>query len=110
MTSAPSQAMSCEAAGPAWTCVMSRMRMPDSALSINVSPEPSFVHRLCFGAGRIFARVDPDVDHRRLARFRHSLAAADECRRDLFRIATFLAISRDKAVAAPFVIRCAHAP
>src|ERR1700680_3944211 len=35
MTSAPSHAMSCEAVGPAWTCVMSRMRAPESALSIN---------------------------------------------------------------------------
>src|SRR5438874_6906648 len=35
MTSAPSQAMSCEAVGPAWTCVMSRMRKPESALSID---------------------------------------------------------------------------
>src|SRR6202049_2497732 len=93
MTSAPSQAMSCEAVGPAWTCVMSRTRIPESALSINVSPEPSLVHRLCFGAGRIFARVDPDADDRRLARFRHRLAAAAQPRRNLRRVAHLFAVA-----------------
>src|SRR5262245_38908569 len=86
MTSAPIQARSCEQVGPAWTCVMSRMRTPLSA-SILISKilrqiegylpllTPAGLFLLCariqardttaFGAGGF---IDHGIDERGLAR------------------------------------------
>src|SRR5438876_1909927 len=82
MTSAPIQARSCEHVGPAWTCVMSRMRTSFRA-SIG-SPIPLRLFLFCarvqagdataFGAG---ALIDDGVDERGFARaegFFHRLA------------------------------------
>src|ERR1700676_4549974 len=79
--------MSCEGVGPAWTCVMSRMRKPESALSITFPyPMPSLAKALLrlrwpsrfllrggietrnAGAFRARLFVDDRVDQRRLAR------------------------------------------
>src|ERR1700680_2316088 len=92
ITSAPNHASNCVQVGPDCTCVKSRMRTPSNALLISLQPN-LLVHRLVFGARRIFARVDPDVDHREAAQLAHRLARALERGCDLRRIAHFFAIA-----------------
>src|SRR5579863_2340270 len=92
MTSAPSQASSCVQVGPDCTCVKSRIRTPSSALPMPLSEHLSLVHRLVLGARRVFARIDPDVDHCRAAQSLHRLACALQRRGYLRRVAHFLAI------------------
>src|SRR5215472_9225020 len=97
ITSAPIQASSCELVGPAWTCVMSRMRIPfNASIFLFCLPELFLdahnglfslcaillVHRLVRSAGRIHVAVDHDVDQRRHAR----VARFFERRPDLLRL------------------------
>src|SRR5918999_641661 len=118
-TSAPNQANSCVHVGPDCTCVKSRMRTPSRALDMacgssicastrliiasvilhtlpphgsKQSRVGSLVHGLVLGAGRVLARVDPDVDDRRAARFGNRLAGAPESGRDLLGITHLLAV------------------
>src|SRR5665213_1118206 len=96
MTSAPNQARSWVQVGPDCTCVKSRMRTPSSALLMVVFLLfflALLVHRLGFRARCVFARVDPDVDDRRLAALGDRLAAASQRRRDLGGIAHLFAIA-----------------
>src|SRR2546423_8367690 len=68
ITSAPIQASSCEQVGPAWTCVMSRMRTPLSASMAGLFLLGAGVETgdaAALGAGGL---VDHRVDERRLAR------------------------------------------
>src|SRR5215468_7290358 len=98
ITSAPNQASSCVQVGPDCTWVKSRMRTPSNALAMvssrmsfkfffsRASPAASLVHGLGLRPGRVFARVDPDVDHRRAPVALHGLAGALERRGDLLGI------------------------
>src|SRR5256884_961367 len=99
MTSAPSQASSCVQVGPDCTCVKSRIRTPSKALAIGGSPVSPYwcrfgflVHRLFLGAGRVLARIDPDVDRRGALRPRHRFAGTPERRGDRGRVAPLLAV------------------
>src|SRR3954466_10680004 len=68
ITSAPSQARSCEQVGPACTCVMSRMRTPFSASMAGLFFLRAGIktgNAAALGAGRL---VDHGVDERRLLR------------------------------------------
>src|ERR671939_100534 len=87
MTSAPSQASSWVAEGPDWTCVMSRTRMPSSALVVTWLT--SLVHGLVHGSGGVRVRVDPDVDQRGLP----GLASAPQRRPDVGGVAALLAVT-----------------
>src|SRR4051794_36803379 len=87
-TSAPSQARIWVADGPDWTCVMSRTRMPSSAL---IYRPRSLVHRLVHGSRRVDVGIDPHIDERRQARFPGAL----QCRRDVGRVTHFLAVSAE---------------
>src|ERR1700751_2353894 len=92
MTSAPSQASNCVQVGPDCTCVKSRIRTPSSALPMACC---SLVHGLVLGTGRVFARIDPDVDNRRAPGLRHRFARALERGGDLRRIAHLLAAASE---------------
>src|SRR5690606_40898951 len=65
-TSAPSQARICVADGPDWTWVMSRTRIPSSAL---IYRPRSLGHGLVHGPRRVYVGVDPHVDERGQTRF-----------------------------------------
>src|SRR5919106_446835 len=84
-TSAPSQARIWVADGPDWTWVMSRTRIPSSAL---ISCPRSLVHRLVHGSRRVHLGIDPHVDERGQTRFPRAL----QCGRDVGRVAHFLAV------------------
>src|SRR3989442_3070324 len=102
ITSAPSQASSCVQVGPDCTCVKSRIRTPSNALPITRAsahspgaaspPSNLLVHGLCFGAGGVLARVDPDVDHGAAAALGQGLARPPQGRRNLGRLAHFLTV------------------
>src|ERR1700676_5321309 len=79
ITSAPSHARIWVAEGPAWTWLMSRTRMPSSALRSGISSGLPFfaivaystrllVHGLVHRTGSERVLVDPDVDQRRKTR------------------------------------------
>src|ERR1700722_3778210 len=93
MTSAPNHASSWVQVGPDCTCVKSRMRTPLSALSMDRFR--SLVHRLILGARRVFARIDPDIDHGRAAQLLHGLARAPQGGCNLPRISDLLAVSAE---------------
>src|ERR1700733_13576655 len=96
ITSAPNQAKSCVQVGPDCTCVKSRMRTPSNALPmLELHSECLFVHRLILGSRRIFARIHPDVDHRRAPQLAHRFARPLQGRRDLRGVAHFLAVAAE---------------
>src|SRR5688500_360975 len=80
MTSAPIQASSWLHVGPAWTCVMSRMRTPSSAFIVSLPLLFLPRGRIQAGYAATFGArglIDDGVDERRLARahrFFHGLA------------------------------------
>src|ERR671919_330977 len=87
-TSAPSQARIWGADGPDWTWVMSRTRIPSSAL---IYRPRSLVHRLVHGARRVDVGIDPHIDERGQTRFPGTLQRG----RDVGGVADFLAVSAE---------------
>src|SRR5688500_9916361 len=87
-TSAPSQAKIWVADGTDWTWVMSRTRIPSSAL---ISCPRSLVHRLVHGSRRVHLGIDPSVDERGQPRLPGALQRG--C--DVGRIAHFFAVSAE---------------